>query len=236
MATSENDNSGGSNFTNSEETPFAVGTNITLQLPADSNPSSDRSKPFAVGTNMTIQFTDDSGQPQGEQLSSENIVGTNSAPWGDRETSSDWGDTSAGSDSLTGDSTGANQPPTGDSGSYTWDFSETAGAGGESNPANDGSSDSTGTSDSSDMDSLFQRSPWGSLQEVGIDSFEDVFGNVGGAGNGENPFGGGSSGGNPFGGGTDGSENPFGGGAGGGENPFGGGGNPFGGGAGGGFM
>ncbi|MBD2307545.1 hypothetical protein H6G17_18900 [Chroococcidiopsis sp. FACHB-1243] len=231
MATSENDNNGG-NTTNSEDTPFAVGSNITLQLPSDSNPPSDSSEPFAVGTNMTIQFTDDSGQPQGEQLSSDNIVGTNSAPWGD---------TPEGSDSLTGDS-GANQSPTGDSGSYTWDFSQVSG--GESSPASEGSEgsegsgDSTGMSDSTDMDSLFQRSPWGSLQEVGIDSFEDVFGNVGASGGGENPFGGGAGGGeNPFGGGASGGgENPFGGGAGGGENPFGGGGNPFGGGAGGGFM
>ncbi|MGL4618487.1 hypothetical protein [Chroococcidiopsis sp.] len=229
MATSENDNNGG-NTTNSEDTPFAVGSNITLQLPADSNPPSDSSEPFAVGTNMTIQFTDDSGQPQGEQLSSDNIVGTNSAPWGD---------TPEGSDSLTGDS-GANQSPTGDSGSYTWDFSEVSG--GESNPGSDasdgsnGSGDSTGMSDSTDMNSLFRQSPWGSLQEVGIDSFEDVFGNVGASG-GENPFGGGAGGGeNPFGGGAGGGENPFGGGAGGGENPFGGGSNPFGGGAGGGFM
>ncbi|AFY89561.1 hypothetical protein DSM107010_21720 [Chroococcidiopsis cubana SAG 39.79] len=233
MATSENDNNG-NDMTNSEDTPFAVGSNVTLQLPADSNLPTDSSEPFAVGTNMTIQFTDESGQPQGEQLSSDNIVGTNSAPWGDRETSSDSGETSEGSDSLTGGATG-------DSGSYTWDFSQVSG--GESNPdsegseGSEGSGDSTGMSDSTDMDSLFQRSPWGSLQEVGIDSFEDVFGNVGASGGGENPFGGGAGGGeNPFGGGAGGGENPFGGGAGGGENPFGGGGNPFGGGAGGGFM
>jgi len=208
MATSENGNSGGEKSSNSEDTPFAVGTNITLQLPAGSNPSNDSNEPFAVGTNMTIQFTDNSGQPQGEQLSSDNIVGTNSAPWGDRET---FGDSSEGGDSLTGS-------PTGDS-SYTWDFS--GAAGGESTPGsgdtgmNGGMDGGTGMGDTSDLESLFASSPWGRLEEVGIDSFEDVFGNVGsGAGGGENPFGGGGAGGG---------ENPFGGGgAGGGENPFGG--------------
>ncbi|PSB63169.1 hypothetical protein C7B79_14995, partial [Chroococcidiopsis cubana CCALA 043] len=60
MATSENDNNG-NDMTNSEDTPFAVGSNVTLQLPADSNLPTDSSEPFAVGTNMTIQFTDESG-------------------------------------------------------------------------------------------------------------------------------------------------------------------------------
>ena len=221
MSTSENDNSGGNNSSNSEDTPFAVGSNITLQLPAGTNPSSDSSEPFAVGTNMTIQFTDDSGQPQGEQLSSDNIVGTNSAPWGER-------DSSGSGDSLTGS-------PTSDS-SYTWDFSGTAGGGEPTSGSGDtgmdggGTDGGTGVGDTSDLDSLFQRSPWGRLDGVGeIDGFEDIFGNVGAsAGGGENPFGGGGAGGG---------ENPFGGGgAGGGENPFGGGGNPFGGGGAGGFM
>lgn len=74
---------------------------------------------------------------------------------------------------------------------------------------------------SENLDRLFSQSPWGSLEQVGITSFEQVFGGVAGGGN---PLvSGGSS---PFAGGGAGGSNPFAGGAGG-SNPFAGGGNPF---------
>lgn len=199
MATSENSNNGGNNSSDSKDAPFVVGTNITLQLPAGTSlPSS--SEPFAVGTNLTIQFTDSSGQPQGQQLSSDRIVGTNSAPWSDRNASGSDNGSSRGSDLLTGSPAGANnQSLTGNSSGYTWDFSRVAGS-------------ESGLGGSSDLNSLFQQSPFGRLQEVGINSFEDVFGSVGSAGGGENPFGGAAVGGNPFDGGVAGVGNPFGGG------------------------
>ena len=86
----------------------------------------------------------------------------------------------------------------------------------------------TADADMSDAEltELLKQSPFGVLFDIpGVDSVEDIFGNVGDAGGeeGGNPFAGGGEGGNPFAGG------------GGGGNPFaggGGGGNPFAGGAG----
>ncbi len=62
-----------------------------------------------------------------------------------------------------------------------------------------------------DLTELLKQSPFGVLFDIpGVDSVEDIFGNVDGAGG--NPF---AGGGNPFGGGAAGGGNPFGGGAGG---------------------
>ncbi|MEC4881582.1 MAG: hypothetical protein SAL70_09570 [Scytonema sp. PMC 1070.18] len=88
----------------------------------------------------------------------------------------------------------------------TFDFDNLTGGG--SLPFNNNvNSFNSGNSENSTTDSnnLFASSPWGRLSEVGINSFEDVFGNVGGSSD-NSPFGAGGP--------SMGSDSPYG------SNPF----------------
>ena len=190
----------------SEGEPLLIGTNITFKISSDtssnqdgaastkaSQSESDSNAPIAVGTNLTLELTDSSGDINDliEQLGitangSNDYLGNNISTSGDGNS---WGN-QTNADPLTG----GGMPLAGGNGNapqnndlYSWDMSAQA----------DLTSGGSGGEDSS-LDKLFEQSPWGTLKDVGITSFKQVFPNASSdlennpfASGGDNPFAGG---------------------------------------------
>ncbi|MGF1480900.1 MAG: hypothetical protein ACFB4I_15680 [Cyanophyceae cyanobacterium] len=156
--------------------PLLVGTNITFKIvPSDesssfggenlvpSNSSDANSGPLVVGTNQTLELTDSDGtlfeQFRISESGSNDYLGNNISTFGN---DNGWMTRSEESPSMEGIPMGnVGNAPNNDS-NYQWDLGS--------------SGDSMGSG--SDLDQLFQASPWGSLSEVGVTSFEQVFPNV----------------------------------------------------------
>ena len=191
----------------SDEEPLLIGTNITFKIISSDTQSSqdgaasnkasqsdsDSNAPIAVGTNLTLELTDSSGDINDliEQLGitangSNDYLGNNISTSGDGNS---WGN-QTNADPLTGDGmplAGGNTPQNDDL--YKWDISA---------QADELTSGGSGDMGSSSLDKLFEQSPWGTLKDVGITSFKQVFPNA--SSDLEN---------NPFAGGASGSDNPF---------------------------
>ena len=192
----------------SDGEPLLIGTNITFKISSDTQSSqdgaastqasqsgSDSNAPIAVGTNLTLELTDSSGDINDliEQLGitangSNDYLGNNISTSGDGNS---WGN-KTNEDPLTGGGMplaggNGNAPQNGDL--YKWDISA---------QADELTSGGSGDMGSSSLDKLFEQSPWGTLKDVGITSFKQVFPNA--SSDLEN---------NPFAGGASGSDNPF---------------------------
>ena len=193
--------SGEVNLADSEGEPLLIGTNITFKIISSSdqdraastkvNPDSDSSAPIAVGTNLSLELTDSNGDINDliEQLGitengSNDYLGNNISTSGDGNS---WGN-QTNADPLTGGGmplASGNAPQNND---YSWDMST------QSDELTSGGS---GDEDSS-LDKLFEQSPWGTLKDVGVTSFKQVFPNASSdlennplASGGDNPFAGG---------------------------------------------
>ena len=192
----------------SDGEPLLIGTNITFKISSDtpssqddaastkaSQSDSDSNALIAVGTNLTLELTDSSGDINDliEQLGitangSNDYLGNNISTSGDGNS---WGN-KTNEDPLTGGGmplAGGNAPQNDDL--YKWDISVSA-------QADELTSGGNGDMSSSSLDKLFEQSPWGTLKDVGITSFKQVFSNA--SSDLEN---------NPFAGGASGSDNPF---------------------------
>lgn len=147
-----------------EEMPFALGTNLLLELPDNDSQQSNY-----LGTNLSTMGEDSETQTsamEGDSFSG-GMMSTGSAnPMsGDLEGSSPFGDIMP---------TGFGNQPSSDNDDYRWDF------GGQL--ARFSTDDSGGMEGNIDPDALFAASPWGGLTETGaVDGFEDVFPNAAGA-------------------------------------------------------
>ena len=207
---------GGSQASRTDSNPdytynFAGGGAATTE---GSAPSTDSEGPI-VGTNQSIT---DSGIPP---ASSGNAPGS-SFGGGGGFGGGGFGSGSApaeGTDSVTGTASGG--PVAGGAGGG----SPFPGGNNPFNAPQNNESYQWNFAQSSDPNSLFQASPWGRLSDVGVTSFQQIFGDDPTLES--NPFGGGAAGGGPGGGGnpiygTAGGGNPFSGSASGSSNPMGG--------------
>ena len=196
------DSSGdGKAFEGSE--PFLVGTNNTVNLDSSGDGKASGGSEPVVGTNKTSEpgSPDDSNAPKNDENYKWDFKGKEDQLTGGEDKAMGGEDKpmATGDDKLLAG--GSGNPFGGDdSGKYQWDF--------------------TGDAEASSEDKLFAQSPWGTLKEVGITNFEQVFGGSG-SGDMSGDKGGSGSEGNPFGG------NPMDSGsgsaiAGGGDSPFGG--------------
>lgn len=160
----------------------------------DSSPSREGDLPFALGTNLLLELSDSDSEEDsylGNNLSTIEEGSQTSDMEGDSSTGgmipAGFGNQfggDVGGDSFTGGMMGdmegnpfsggmmpggeGNQP-TNDNEDYAWDFS---------GQLDRFSADDSNGMGGTDLDALYQASPWGSLTEVGLDSFEDVFPNV----------------------------------------------------------
>ena len=165
-----------------EGMPFVLGTNLLLELPDE-----DGQQGNYLGTNLST--IGDNSETQTTAMGGNSLFGgmipTESAnPMsGSMEGDSPFGgmipteSTNPMSGSMEGDSpfggmipTGFGNQPSNDNDDYSWDF------GGQL------ARFSTDDSENIDPNALFAASPWGVLTETeGVDGFEDVFPNAGGA-------------------------------------------------------
>ena len=195
---------------------------------ANFNPLED-GNPFVEGDEPNISFGGAGGFGGGQQDSSENSAPTDGSEMenADSESYSEASPEASGNYNYDfssfgdGQQSGGNPFSSGAGGQQSGGGNPLAGgfSGGQMGGGNSfgGGAEGGEQNSQSDLNELIRQSPFGVLLDIpGIESAEDIFGNVGG----ENPFGGGAGGASGAGGG-----NPFGGGAGGASGA--GGGNPF---------
>ncbi len=193
---------GGGNTSGGDNTTSGTDTSGDGNTSGASNPFAGASNPFAgsgipfansgntsVGNNRSIgngnQFVGNSNQLASAINTSNNTSPSSNTSGGASNPFAGVANPFASSGNTTGDSNtspSASNPFAGGGNLF---------AGGGNPFAGDGNSQGNEqTSGNSDLDKLFAQSPWGSLSEVGITSFAQVFGGIDG---GNNPFTGGGN-------------------------------------------
>lgn len=203
------------NSSSDNSNPFAGGANTSIDdngnTASDTDTSSSGMNPFAGGG---IPFAGGGNTSSGDNTSIGNgnqFAGASNPFAGGGIPFAGGGNASSGSN-TSGDASnpfaGASNPFAGTSNNSSGSGNPFAGGsdlftGGGDNPFAGGGDTSTDDATSegnelaagdTDLDKLFEQSPWGSLKEVGITSFSQVFGGIDGSNSfpgGENPFTGG---------------------------------------------
>ncbi len=172
--------------------PFAGGGNTSSgdnTSIGNGNQSAGASNPFAGGG---IPFVGGGNASGGSNTSD----GAN--PSGDGNTSGDASNAFTGASNpfagTSNNSTGSGNPFAGGSDLFTAGGDNPFAGGGDTSTDDATSEGNELAAGDTDLDKLFEQSPWGSLKEVGITSFSQVFGGIDGSNSfpgGENPFTGG---------------------------------------------